>query len=114
MSVTAQAQPIQITNFFGGTWNRASSRESLDVINPATSQILAEVPLSTERDVADVIESAAAAYPAWRRTLPEVRIQYLFKLKQLLEDNIEELARTITLATGKTLSEACDEICTRI
>src|SRR5437763_10278300 len=110
MSVTTQAQPIQITNFFGGTWNRASSRESLDVINPATSQILAEVPLSTERDVAAVIESAAAAYPAWRRTPPEERIQYLFKLKQLLEDNIEELARTITLENGKTLAEARAEI----
>src|SRR5437868_3267692 len=110
MSVTTQARPIQITNFFGGTWNKSSAPESLSVINPATNQILAEVPLSTERDVAAVIESAAAAYPEWRRTPPEERIQYLFKLKQLLEENIEDLARTITLENGKTLAEARAEI----
>ena len=110
MSVTTQTQPIQITNFFGGTWNKSTARESLSVINPATNQILAEVPLSTERDVVAVIESAAAAYPEWRRTPPEERIQYLFKLKQLLEENIEDLARTITLENGKTLAEARAEI----
>ena len=110
MSVTTQAQPIQITNFFAGSWSKASARESLSVVNPATKQVLAEVPLSTERDVTAVIEAAAAAYPAWRRTPPEERIQYLFKLKQLLEDHIEDLARTITLENGKTLGEARAEI----
>jgi len=110
MSVTTQAQPIQITNFFGGGWSKASARESLSVINPASNQVLAEVPLSSERDVTAAIEAAAAAYPEWRRTPPEERIQYLFKLKQLLEEHIEELARTITLENGKTLAEARAEI----
>src|SRR5579864_4074360 len=110
MSVTTQAQPIQITNFFGGGWSKASARESLSVINPASNQVLAEIPLSSERDVTAAIEAAAAAYPEWRRTPPEERIQYLFKLKQLLEEHIEELARTITLENGKTLAEARAEI----
>ena len=110
MSVTTQAQPIQVTNFFAGSWSKSSARESLSVINPATNEVLAEVPLSTERDVTAVIASAAAAFPEWRRTPPEERIQYLFKLKQILEDNIEDLARTITLENGKTLAESRAEI----
>ena len=51
-----------------------------------------------------------AAFPAWRRTPPEERIQYLFKLKQLLEDHVEELARLITTENGKTLTEARAEL----
>src|ERR1700738_3518013 len=57
-----------------------------------------------------VIECAAAAFPAWRRTPPEDRIQPLFKLKQLLEDHVEELGRIITLENGKTFAEGKAEL----
>src|SRR5438105_6842884 len=110
MSVTTPAQTVQLANYLGGRWQRASSAEFLNVTNPASNEILAEVPLSNERDVAAAIEAAQAAFPEWRRTPPEERIQYLFKLKQLLEDHIEELARTITLENGKTFTEAKAEL----
>src|SRR5262249_16654730 len=84
--------------------------EYVPVIDPATQEVLAEAPLSTERDVTAAIEAAAAAFPAWRRTPPEERIQYLFKLKQLLEDHLEEIARTCTRENGKTLAESRAEI----
>src|SRR5271169_2374325 len=76
-----------IPNYIGGEWKRSASRESNAVINPATQESLAELPLSTADDVASAVEAAAAAFPHWRRTPPEERIQPLFKLKQLLEDN---------------------------
>src|SRR5438477_13097255 len=110
MSVTTPAQTIRLSNYMGKRWQHASSTGFLDVTNPANNEVLAEVPLSNERDIAAAIEAAQAAFPEWRRTPPEERIQYLFKLKQLLEDHIEELARTITLENGKMLAEARAEL----
>lgn len=81
-----------------------------DVINPANGERLAEVPIGGGEDVATAIEAAEEAFPEWRRTPPEERIQYLFKLKQILEDNIEGIARLVTQENGKTIAEARAEI----
>jgi len=96
--------------YFGGKWSQAGSAEHSKVVNPATAELLAQVPVCTPEDVSAVVRSAAAAFPAWRRTPPEDRIQYLFKLKQLLETHIEELARICTTENGKTLSESRAEL----
>jgi malonate-semialdehyde dehydrogenase (acetylating)/methylmalonate-semialdehyde dehydrogenase len=100
----------RVANYVGGRWRQPSAAEWLPVRNPASNELLAEVPLSAEPDVAAAIEAAAAAFPEWRRTPPEERIQYLFHLKQLLEQHLEELARTITLENGKTLAESRGEL----
>ena len=99
-----------IPNYIGGEWRKSSARESQQIINPATQESLAELPLSTADDVASAVEAAAAAFPNWRRTPPEERIQPLFKLKQLLEDNLDELCRIITKENGKTLGESRGEM----
>jgi len=99
-----------LPNYINGVWENSTAKQFADVINPATGEKLAQVPLDGEADVAAAIESAAAAFPGWRRTPPGDRIQYLFKLKQLLEDHLEELARLITVDNGKTLTEARAEI----
>lgn len=100
----------ELMNYSGGNWNRSKASEYLDVINPATAEKLAAVPMSTRNDVGAVVQAAAAAYPGWRRTPPEDRIQYLFKLKQILEERIEELARLCTMENGKTLAESRAEL----
>ena len=100
----------RLPNYINGLWQNSTAKQFADVINPATGETLAQVPLDGEADVAAAIESAAAAFPEWRRTPPGDRIQYLFKLKQLLEDHLEELARLITVDNGKTLTEARAEI----
>ena len=107
---TMQAHTTQLPNHIGGRWRNSTASEFLKVVNPATSELLAEVPLSPECEVVEAIEAAAAAFPEWRRTPPEERIQYLFKLKQLLEEHLEELARLITLENGKTLAESRAEM----
>jgi malonate-semialdehyde dehydrogenase (acetylating)/methylmalonate-semialdehyde dehydrogenase len=66
--------------------------------------------MSDAAEVGRVVEAAAGAYPEWRRTPPEDRIQPLFKLKQLLEDHIDELSRIITQENGKTFAEAKAEL----
>jgi malonate-semialdehyde dehydrogenase (acetylating)/methylmalonate-semialdehyde dehydrogenase len=82
----------------------------MDVINPATAENLASVPLASSEDVGKAVESSAAAFPAWRETPPPDRIQYLFRFKQLLEKNFDDVARCTTLENGKTLGEAKAEL----
>jgi malonate-semialdehyde dehydrogenase (acetylating)/methylmalonate-semialdehyde dehydrogenase len=107
MSPTAT---LEVRNYIGGEWRRPLSGESAEVRNPATGELLGLVPLGDAGDVAAAAEAAAAAFPRWRATPPGERIQYLFRLKQLLEDNFEDLARTITMENGKTLAESRGEL----
>ena len=101
---------LELTHHAGASWYRSASSQYQDVINPATSEIMARVPLGSREDVDKAVRAAASAFPEWRRTPPEDRIQYLFKLKQLLEDHLEDLARTITMENGKTLAESRGEL----
>src|SRR5436305_4813627 len=109
--MTVAAPPItKIPNYVDGQWRESNAAEDLDVINPATGEALAKVPLSDVSEVAAAVEAAASAWPEWRRTPPEDRIQPLFKLKQLLEEHIDDLARIITQENGKTFAEAKGEM----
>src|SRR6476620_6329988 len=110
MTTLAVSNLTDIPNFIGGEWQQSQATDWQDVINPATGEVLARVPLSDSAEVGQAIEAAAAAFPAWRRTPPEDRIQPLFKLKQLLEEHLEELARIITLENGKTFAESKAEL----
>jgi malonate-semialdehyde dehydrogenase (acetylating)/methylmalonate-semialdehyde dehydrogenase len=107
---TTIATAIPLSNFINGRWVESPAKDWLDVTNPATGEVLARVPLSGSAEVTAAVEAAAAAYPEWRRTPPEDRIQPLFKLKQLLEDHIDELGRILTQENGKTLTEAKAEL----
>ena len=110
MTTLEVANLTDVPNFIGGEWRQSNTNEWQDVLNPATGEALARVPLSSGSEVALAIEAAAAAFPAWRRTPPEDRIQPLFKLKQLLEEHLDELARIITLENGKTFAESKAEL----
>ena len=109
--MTVAAPPLtKVANYINGQWQDSEATEWQDVANPATGEILARVPLSDNAEVTRAVEAAAAAFPAWRRTPPEDRIQPLFKLKVLLEDHQDELARIITQENGKTFSEGKAEL----
>ncbi len=95
-----------LPNYINGEWCASQATEFLDVVNPATACVLTRVPLSTNSDVDTAAKAAAAAFMSWRRVPPTERVQYLFKLKFLLEDHLDELARTITLECGKTIAES--------
>jgi malonate-semialdehyde dehydrogenase (acetylating) / methylmalonate-semialdehyde dehydrogenase len=99
-----------ILNYINGRWQSAATDEHQDVINPATGELLGRTPLSGADVVNEAAQAAAAALPGWRSTPPGERIQYLFSLKQLLEENFDDLARTITLECGKTLAESQGEM----
>src|SRR5690606_17568770 len=78
--------------------------------NPATNEVIATVPLSPAETVDEAARLALAAFPAWRRTPATARIQHLFKLKAPMEENFEDLARSITIENGKVLDDARGEM----
>src|SRR5580704_16777217 len=110
MSSTATTPVTEILNYWGGSWRKSAATEFVNVTNPASGDLIAKTPLSSKADVDAVVQAAAEAFPAWRRTPAGERIQYLFKLKFLLEDHIDELSRLITLENGKTFAEAKAEM----
>ncbi len=97
-------------NYVQGDWLRSDATETVPVFNPATGEELARTPLSTNREVVAAVEAAQHAFPAWRRTPVTDRVQFLFKLKGLLEREFDDLARTITAECGKTLAESRGEM----
>ena len=101
---------LLLNNYINGSWNASTSSEQIDVENPATREILAKVPDGRPEDVGTAVAAAEAAFPDWRNTPAHQRIQYLFKLKFLLEDHLEDLAATITQECGKTLAESKGEL----
>jgi malonate-semialdehyde dehydrogenase (acetylating)/methylmalonate-semialdehyde dehydrogenase len=95
---------------YAGSWRPSDVQDCADVINPATREKLARVPLGSKKDVDAAVQAAASAFPEWRRTPAEERIQYLFKLKQVLETHLEELAQICTKENGKTIAESRAEL----
>jgi len=100
----------KLLNYVDGGWRPSAAERYLDVPNPATAEVLATVPLSPSAEVDEAARLALAAFGAWRRTPAPARIQYLFKLKMLLEENFEDLSRSITIENGKVLDDARGEM----
>lgn len=101
-----------LKNYINGKWVGSSSSDYMDVLNPATGEVLAKVPSgkAVGADVEKAVAAAHKAYLEWKDIPVLKRIQPLFKLKQLLDDNANEIARLITLESGKTLAESNGEV----
>jgi len=101
---------MEVLNYINGEWVKPNVSESVDVINPATGQLITKTPLSTKADVDVAAKAANEALPAWRRTPVQDRVQYLFKLRDLLKTNQDEISKLITNESGKTFDEAKAEM----
>src|SRR5271168_886280 len=101
---------MEVRNLIDGEWREPASHYALDLTNPATGEPLGKSPAGSPSDVDEAARAAQAAFPAWRATPPADRIQYLFKLKALLEIHFDELAHLVTIENGKTLAEAKAEL----
>ena len=95
-----------IRNYIGGEWVASTAADRQQVINPAIGKALAEVPLGTAEDVESAVAAAQAAFWAWRQTPPQQRVQCLYRLKRLMEENHDKLARIVTEEHGKALDDA--------
>ena len=87
----------------------ASSRYG-DVTNPATGEVIRQVPFASESDVEDAIASAAAVQPAWAAVTPQNRARVMFRFKALIEENMNELAELVSREHGKILSDAVGSV----
>jgi malonate-semialdehyde dehydrogenase (acetylating)/methylmalonate-semialdehyde dehydrogenase len=101
-----------LKNYIHGKWVVSNGQETINIVNPANQEVLGKVPYGekTALDVNAAVSSAAEAFQEWRETPVMKRVQPLYKLKQLLEENIEEIARLITLECGKSFIESKAEM----
>lgn len=101
-------EKLVLKNYVGGEWVE-SKGELQDVIDPGTCKVIAKVPFSTKAEVDEAVKLAEKAYPEWRKTTPLARARCLFRLKEALEENFEELSRIQTMEHGKTIDESRGE-----
>lgn len=101
-----------LKNYINGEWKDSCETAYRDVVNPATQEVLARVPAGekTPMDVDDAVQAAQKAFTAWSQVPVMQRVQPLYRLKQLLEEHLEDLADTITQECGKTKAESLGEL----
>ena len=97
-----------VKNYIGGEWVDSSGK-IVDVVNPATGKVIAKCPISTREEIDAAVRAAQEAFPDWRRTTPLARSRTMFRFKELLEENFEELSRIQTMEHGKTIDESRGE-----
>ena len=99
----------QTKNFVGGEWVDAVDGGTMDVLNPATGEVIAAVPSGTSADVERVVEAARAALPEWLEQTPGERSAVLLALADTIEENAEELAQLESMNVGKPIEVARSE-----
>jgi lactaldehyde dehydrogenase / glycolaldehyde dehydrogenase len=97
-------------HFINGQWVASSGKDFIEVENPATEEIIAQVPNGTANDAERALEAARAAQPGWEALPPVERGTLLRRLAQLILENRERLARLVVAEQGKPLAEARGEI----
>ena len=102
--------PANIPHFIHGEDVAGTSGRFGEVFNPATGNVTGMVPLASKSEVEAAIASAQSAFPAWAATTPLNRARVLFKFKELLEKNADEIALAITSEHGKVFSDARGEL----
>ena len=97
-------------NFVGGEWTESSSGETMEVLNPSTGEVIAEVPKSTAEDVERAVQAAMKALPDWLDKTPKDRMELLLKLADVIDENADELTQLESQNVGKPMSIAGDEM----
>lgn len=106
----SQSAVKQLKNYIGGKWVEANTEQTESVYNPATGEIIAEVPISTKKDVDHAVDVADHALQEWKNVDVPKRARILFKYQQLLVEHWDELAELITIENGKSFTEAKGEV----
>jgi acyl-CoA reductase-like NAD-dependent aldehyde dehydrogenase len=94
----------------GGEWRQAAAHEELEVVNPATGEVVATVPAGKPEDVELAVATAKRAFAEWSKTDVEKRAAILTKAAELIQQNAKELAATLTSEQGKPIAEAMGEV----
>jgi malonate-semialdehyde dehydrogenase (acetylating)/methylmalonate-semialdehyde dehydrogenase len=98
-----------VKNYINGRWVESKAKETRDVFNPATGEIIAKTPMSTKEETLEAISAAKAAFERWRSTPALTRVRHLNRIRDAFEENFEELAKTLTMEQGKAIDESRGE-----
>ncbi len=102
--------PRKLKYFVNGEWRESKGGACMPCYNPSTGEIIAEAPKCTTGEVNEAVEAAAAAFPGWRDTPVTKRVQVLFRIKELLDKHLAELATLLSTEMGKNLNEARGDV----
>ena len=100
----------KLQNWIGGEWVDAAGGETMEVLNPATGDVIAEVPRAGAEDVDRAVQAAKKALPEWLETTPGERAEALLKLAAAIDEHADELAELESRNVGKPLAYAKDEM----
>ncbi|WP_167629947.1 methylmalonate-semialdehyde dehydrogenase [Listeria valentina] len=100
----------KLKNYIGGEWRESKTEKFEDVYNPATGEVICQVPISTRSELDEAAEVAEKAFESWSKIAVPRRARILFAFQQLLIEHKKELAELITIENGKSLSESLGEV----
>jgi succinate-semialdehyde dehydrogenase/glutarate-semialdehyde dehydrogenase len=112
-SVAAQLKDRELfreASYINGAWVGIGTSGALDVDNPATGEIIGRVPNLGAKEAREAIEAARAAFPAWSKRTAKERCTILRRWAELITQNLDDLAKLMTLEQGKPLAEAKGEV----
>jgi malonate-semialdehyde dehydrogenase (acetylating)/methylmalonate-semialdehyde dehydrogenase len=103
-------KPVKLKYFAGGKWIESKSGKYMPCYNPSTGAVIAYAPSCMPEEVENTIQAAKAAYPKWSNTTVAKRAQVLFRMKALIDKNLEELTYLCAQENGKKWDEAMGDI----
>jgi succinate-semialdehyde dehydrogenase / glutarate-semialdehyde dehydrogenase len=104
------AERHHVDLYIDGKWQPAMAGGKIDILDPATEEVVATASQAERADVEAAIEAAHRAWPAWRQVSAWDRSKLIRKAAMLLEERIDKIARLLTLETGKPLAQSKGEI----
>lgn len=99
-----------LSHYINGQRVAGQSDRSSDIFNPALGQVIRQVPLANNAELEAAVASAKAAFPGWSKMASSKRARFMFKFLDLLEQNVDEMARVISEEHGKVIDDAKGEI----
>nr|AMJ39516.1 aldehyde dehydrogenase 6B2 copy 2 [Bixa orellana] len=105
-----QYSPPRVPNLIGGRFVDSQSYAFIDVINPATQQVVSQVPLTTNEEFRAAVFAAKRAFPSWRNAPVTTRLRIMFKFQELIQRDMDKLVMNITNEHGKSLKDAHSDV----
>ncbi|KAL2343864.1 hypothetical protein Fmac_005149 [Flemingia macrophylla] len=102
--------PPRVPNLIGGSFVDSKTSNFIDVINPATQEVVSQVPLSTDGEFKEAVSAAKKAFPRWRNTPITTRQRVMLKFQELIRRDMDKLSLNVTTEQGKTLKDAQGDV----
>ncbi len=96
--------------FIDGKWQKSSSGETYEVINPATEEVIGKASKANSQDIQNVLKSAESGLKIWKNTSPWERAKIIRKISELIRQKVDILSKWLTLEVGKPISEGPGEV----